>query len=204
MERKIRFLADGFNVCVGYTVSRNGGVQTMNLVVVNGSPRKYGRTRIVAKHVAERYAAVLFDVSEDILPLYNGEEEQMELPFVKKICQLMKEADGIILCSPEYHNAMSGALKNALDFLGSNEFVDKPVALIAVAGGGKGGINALNNMRTVMRGLYANAIPRQLVLDPTAFADGKLTTTAAEQVDALILELRRYIKATRYLEVADE
>ncbi|MCL6586637.1 MAG: NAD(P)H-dependent oxidoreductase [Anoxybacillus sp.] len=176
----------------------------MNLVVVNGSPRKYGRTRIVAKYIAERYGAVLFDISEDILPLYNGEEGQMELPLVKKICQLMKEADGIILCSPEYHNAMSGALKNALDFLGSDECADKPVALIAVAGGGKGGINALNNMRTVMRGLYANAIPRQLVLDPSAFQEGRLTMAAAEQVAVLLFELRRYMKATRYLEVADE
>ncbi|ANB59444.1 NADPH-dependent FMN reductase [Anoxybacteroides amylolyticum] len=176
----------------------------MNIVVVNGSPRKYGRTRIVAKHIAERYGAALFDVSEDILPLYNGEEGQMELPLVKKLHQLMKKAEGVILCSPEYHNAMSGALKNALDFLGSDEFVDKPVALIAVAGGGKGGINALNNMRTVMRGLYANAIPRQLVLDPTAFAVGRLTTTDAKQVDALISELRRYVTAVRYLEVADE
>jgi len=204
MEQKIRFLADEFDVCAGYIVSRNGGEQTMNLVVVNGSPRKYGRTRIVAKYIVERYGAVLFDVSEDILPLYNGEEGQMELPLVKKICQLMKEADGIIFCSPEYHNAMSGALKNALDFLGSDECADKPVALIAVAGGGKGGINALNNMRTVMRGLYANAIPRQLVLDPSAFQEGRLTMAAAEQVAVLLFELRRYMKATRYLEAADE
>ena len=57
-----------------------------------------------------------------------------------------------MLCTPEYHNAMSGALKNSLDYLSSSEFVHKPVALLAVAGGGKGGINALNSMRTVARG----------------------------------------------------
>ncbi len=37
---------------------------------------------------------------------------------------------------------------------------------MAAAGGGKGGMNALANMRTVMRGVYANVIPKQLVLDP--------------------------------------
>ncbi len=40
------------------------------------------------------------------------------------------------------------------------------MAVIAAAGGGKGGMNALANMRTVMRGVYANVIPKQLVLDP--------------------------------------
>ena len=40
------------------------------------------------------------------------------------------------------------------------------MAIIAAAGGGKGGMNALANMRTVMRGVYANVIPKQLVLDP--------------------------------------
>lgn len=84
---------------------------------------------------------------------------------------------------------MSGALKNALDFLGSDEFEHKTVALIAVGGGGKGGMNALNNMRIVMRGVYANVIPRQLVLDPPCFVSGELTKEAAQQVDALILEL---------------
>jgi azobenzene reductase len=64
---------------------------------------------------------------------------------------------------------MSGVLKNALDYLSNEQFAHKPVGLIVIAGGGKGGINALNNMRTVMRGLYANAIPKQLVLDPVCF-----------------------------------
>lgn len=50
----------------------------------------------------------------------------------------MKAADGVVLCTPEYHNAMSGALKNSLDYLSSSEFLHKPVALLAVAGGGKG------------------------------------------------------------------
>ena len=59
---------------------------------------------------------------------------------------------------------MSGALKNSLDYLSSSEFIHKPVALLAVAGGGKGGINALNSMRTVARGVYANAIQNKLCL----------------------------------------
>jgi azobenzene reductase len=176
----------------------------MKMVVINGSPRKSGRTGIAARHIALQYGEALIDLSEGTLPLYNGETNQDLLQSVRDLRKMVQQADGVILCSPEYHNAMSGALKNALDFLGSDEFEHKPVALIAVGGGGKGGINALNNMRTVMRGVYANAIPRQLVLDPSCFTDGKLTQAAAEQVDAVISELKRYMNAAKWLKVQYE
>lgn len=171
----------------------------MNIVVINGSPRRSGRTGIVARYIAAQYGTKLIDLSDGTLPLYNGEDEQELLQSVKQLRQAVQEADGVILCSPEYHNAMSGALKNALDFLGSNEFQDKPVALIAVGGGGKGGINALNNMRLVVRGVYGNAIPRQLVLDPPSFANGMLTEAAKQQVEGVISELKRYMKAFEVL-----
>jgi azobenzene reductase len=170
----------------------------MHIVVVNGSPRKSGRTGIVARHIARQYRAQLIDLSEEVIPLYNGEASQEELSSVLHLRRQMQLADGIILCSPEYHGAMSGALKNALDFLSSDQFEHKPVALIAVAGGGKGGINALNNMRTVMRSLHANAIPKQLVLDPPSFAGDHLTKPAALRVDDILSELERYINANKW------
>ncbi|KXG10000.1 NADPH azoreductase [Anoxybacillus sp. P3H1B] len=176
----------------------------MKLVVINGSPRQMGRTGIVAEYIAKNYGAELIDLSKPALPLYNGEESQNLLPAVIRLRQLVQQADGVVLCSPEYHSAMSGALKNALDFLGKNEFEHKPVALIAVGGGGKGGINALNNMRTVMRGVYANVIPNQLVLDPVSFAEKSLTATAAEQVDVIIATLTRYMKASKWLKIDHE
>ena len=166
----------------------------MNLVVINGSPRKNGRTHIAANFIAEKYNATLIDLREAKIPLYNGEPEQSELPEIIELKRTVKEADAIVLASPEYHSGMSGALKNALDFLGSEQFANKPVALLAVAGGGKGGINALNNMRIVARGLYANAIPKQLVLDPHCFdyEHYTLNEQSADQIDALIKELMLY------------
>ncbi len=166
----------------------------MKLAIINGTPRKHGRTRIAAQYIAEAYGGTLFDLSTEALPLYNGEENQNELSAVQALRQLVSEADGIVLCTPEYHNAMSGALKNALDFLGSGEFAHKPVALLAVAGGGKGGINALNNMRTVGRGVYANVIPKQVVLDGICFQNGQLLEDARPIVHDLMNELNVYMK----------
>lgn len=42
----------------------------------------------------------------------------------------IKRADAIIIASPEYAHAISGVLKNALDWVvGSGELIDKPIAV---------------------------------------------------------------------------
>ena len=175
----------------------------MNIVVINGSPRKKGRTGIASRFMAKTYGFTLIDLSKGEIPLYAGEDEQFELESVKNLRKLVKEADGVILTSPEYHSAMSGALKNALDFLSGEHFAHKPVALLTCAGGGKGGINCLNNMRIVARGVYANAIPKQLVLDPHCFDyenDG-LLEEPAKLVDDMVKELKMYIKIAENIEL---
>lgn len=174
----------------------------MKMLVIGGGPRKTGRTKIAASFIAASNQADYIDLSEQILPLFNGQEDQQELQVVKDLKQAVNNADAIILLSPEYHSGMSGALKNALDFLSSEQFKHKAVGLIAIAGGGKGGINALNNMRTVMRGVYANAIPKQLALDPHCFDYEKkeIKTEPALLVKQLVDELTIYTNAYYALE----
>jgi NAD(P)H-dependent FMN reductase len=48
--------------------------------------------------------------------------------------RLLKEANGVIICTPEYAKGVPGALKNALDWVvSSGEFVNKPVAVISAS-----------------------------------------------------------------------
>lgn len=168
----------------------------MKFTIINGSPRKTGRTGIAARFIAKKYGAELIDLSKGNIPLYNGEEAQLQIESVQALRKTISESDGIILASPEYHSGMSGALKNSLDFLGSEHFANKPVALLVAAGGGKGGINALTNMRMVGRGVYANVIPRQLVLDPHCFdyENDWLHDEPAKLVEQLMNELNMYAK----------
>ncbi|NPC92001.1 NAD(P)H-dependent oxidoreductase [Bacillus sp. WMMC1349] len=171
----------------------------MKVTVISGTARKQGRTRIVASYIADTYQADLVDLSEYILPIFNGEEEQLLDDNIKKIRTTIKDSDAVVLVSPEYHSGMSGALKNAIDFLSNEQFSNKPVAILACAGGGKGGINALVNMRTVARGVYANVIPNQLVLDPIDIDTENRTVTQATEakIKDIMEELFLYAKFKR-------
>ncbi|GGK07077.1 NAD(P)H-dependent oxidoreductase [Calditerricola satsumensis] len=74
---------------------------------------------------------------------------------------------------------------------GHKQFKNKPVAIAACAGGGKGGINALNNLRLVLRGVSALVLPSQLVAAPEAFDGGGNVIDAGgkQRLAALVDEL---------------
>jgi len=76
----------------------------------------------------------LFCVHAQPLPLMEEGATYDADPHVAQLKASMKAADAIVLTSPEYHGSVSGALKNALDFLWP-EFSGKPVMLAAVSGG---------------------------------------------------------------------
>jgi NAD(P)H-dependent FMN reductase len=55
-------------------------------------------------------------------------------PAVREFRELLRSADAVILCSPEYAHGMPGALKNALDWLVSDgTLVGKAVVIVTIA-----------------------------------------------------------------------
>ncbi|MDR7241667.1 NADPH-dependent FMN reductase [Priestia megaterium] len=172
----------------------------MNILIMNGSPRETGRTTQVTRELHKSYQSSFLDLSKLSLPIFTGEPHQYETEEVQMLIEKIEKADGILLATPEYHGAMSGALKNAFDFLNSVYFAHKPVALLAVSGGGKGGINALNNLRTVTRALYANVLSKQLVLDPADIVEkGTLRKNAADGIHELVNELTLYTQVSKQI-----
>ncbi|ANF46355.1 MULTISPECIES: NADPH-dependent FMN reductase [Priestia] len=172
----------------------------MNILIMNGSPRETGRTTQMTRELHKSYQSSFLDLSQLSLPIFTGEPHQYETEEVQELIEKTEKADGILLATPEYHGAMSGALKNAFDFLNSAYFAHKPVALLAVSGGGKGGINALNNLRTVTRALYANVLSKQLVLDPADILEkGTLRKNAANGIHELVNELTLYTQVSKQI-----
>ncbi len=146
----------------------------MKIMVICGSARANANSRGLARAaetlmIGKNVDVSYFDVGLNMLPIYTGDELQREHPEVKRLMAYAEQANGFFIVTPEYHSGMSGALKNALDFLGGKYFRGKPVSLVAAGGGGKGGINALNSLRVVIRGIYGLALPDQLVADPFCF-----------------------------------
>jgi chromate reductase len=65
------------------------------------------------------------------LPLFNPDLDGKEPEAVRNFQAALAAADGILICSPEYAHGVSGAMKNALDWLVSDvNLVGKSVALI--------------------------------------------------------------------------
>ena len=96
------------------------------------------------------------------LPLYNPKEgeEEINLSAYKK---MMDEADGILIINPEYHGSISGALKNALDYLEAKKMAGKVAALVSILGGEAGGFS-LEHLSTVARKLHLFVSPATLII----------------------------------------
>lgn len=83
--------------------------------------------------IAEHHFSVhVFDGLAD-LPHFNPDIQ--EVPYA--VCRFKKqvrEADGVLICTPEYAMGVPGTLKNALDWTVSGmEFSGRPVALVTAS-----------------------------------------------------------------------
>jgi FMN reductase len=92
----------------------------------------------------------------------DGKDDESQFPKdVFRLREEVKQAQGIILGTPEYHGGYSGVLKNALDLMGFEEFEGKMLGLVGVSGGAMGAFGAMNSLREVGRALHAWVVPEQ-------------------------------------------
>ena len=96
------------------------------------------------------------------LPFASTDWAPHEWPDVEKLLSAIRGADGLLWATPEYHGSFSGALKNALDLAAIEDYDGKVVALLGVAAGQIGAIQALTHLRGIARQLHLWAIPAQL------------------------------------------
>lgn len=119
----------------------------MNIVAISGSLRAASTNTFLLRAIAElapnEVTVTLYDGLDD-LPHFSPErdKENASKP-VNTLRTLLREADAVLFCTPEYIHGMPGVLKNMLDWIASSgEFVDKPVGVISASPSDMGGSRA--------------------------------------------------------------
>jgi FMN reductase len=140
----------------------------LTVVGLGGSIATVSRSRaalqVALAGAAEAGAATkLLDLRELDLPMFDPDDDE-PTPAARELIEACHAADGLIWSSPLYQGTISGAFKNALDWLrllGDREppfLHDKVVGLISAAGGTQG-LQAINTMEFAIRALRAWAVP---------------------------------------------
>lgn len=124
----------------------------LKLLGLCGSLRAASTNRMLMFEASRRFRAADFVEGNIRLPLYDGDlEETLGVPAdVQTLADQITEADAVIISSPEYNKGVSGALKNALDWVSRTKerpWLDKPVAIMSAAAGRAGGERAQNMLR---------------------------------------------------------
>ena len=143
--------------------------EKLTIVGLGGSLAQTSRSlaalRIALDGAAGAGAATeLLDLRELDLPMYNPDDERDPPPAASTLIEACHDADGMLWSSPMYQGTISGAFKNALDWLhplGSREppfLHDEVIGLISAAGGTQG-LQAINTMEFAVRALRGWAVP---------------------------------------------
>ncbi len=128
----------------------------------------------------------------DGIPLFNQDLEAQEPPAaVAQLAQQIRDADALLIASPEYNFSISGVLKNTIDWMSRQKpqpFKDKPVTLMSATLGPVGGARHQYEVRKILGCLEALVMPRPEVFinlcQPKFDADGRLVDAAARKAVA--------------------
>ena len=144
-----------------------------------GSARKESVNRKLLVQVVEALrregAEVdLVDLKEHPMPLYDGDlEEEQGIPeVVHGLRRRMKEAQGLLIATPEYNSGYTPLLKNTIDWVSRPAgedpalagFTGKVAALVAASPSQYGGLRSLAALRTLLENLGVRVVPGQVAL----------------------------------------
>jgi len=177
-------------------------MRTLGFLGISGSLREKSLNTALLRAAATLMPgnAVLDIATIRGIPLYDGDLEAGEgiPPIVQRLKEKIAAADGLLLVTPEYNNAMPGVFKNAIDWLSRpaadipKVFGNRPVAVIGASPGGFGTILAQNDWLPVLRTLGTRPwFGGRLMVSraPKAFNDaGDLTD------DALRAQLQEFLR----------
>jgi FMN reductase len=136
---------------------------TVTVLGIGGSLRPDSQSeralRIALAGAKEAGAKVTALTGSDLLlPFYDPSvPERPEA--AKRLVDLLREADGVVLVSPGYHGSLSGLVKNALDYIEDlrtdvRPYLDgRAVGCVTTAAGWQASVTTLSALRSIVHAL---------------------------------------------------
>ena len=135
----------------------------IRIAVITGSLRPGNYTNMAAAMVIDelrqqpKVSVDVVDPAKLDLPFPGQERSSAD---TKRLQQIVKDATGVILVTPEYHGSFSSVMKLVIENLGFPSALEgKPVALLGVAAGTIGAIKSLEHLRGVVSHVGGIVLP---------------------------------------------
>lgn len=192
-----------------------GRATPVHVVGIGGTTR-LGSSSEIALRLSLAAAARLGATTELIsgplldLPLYDPSSEHRSLS-ARRLVQSLRRADGIIVSTPSYHGALSGMIKNALDYVEDMRadpapyFEGRAVGTIVCAYGAQALGTTLVSVRSIVHALRGWPTPYAAALNSAdkPFVDGApASPDIAAQIDMVAEQVVRFAAMQRDAAVA--
>jgi len=173
----------------------------MRVLGITGSLRRGSYNHALLREAAERLpAGVEFVEFERLgeIPTYDADLEEGVTPAaVEDLRQAMREADAVLVATPEYNHSIPGVLKNALDWAsrpaGQSALNGTPAAVIGASTGMFGAVWAQAETRKVLGALGGRVVEAELPVAKAAdlYRDGRLDLSPeqSQQLEGILATL---------------
>ncbi len=130
------------------------------------------------------------------LPHFNPDIEESAGAAVADFRARLAQADGVLICSPEYAHGVPGVMKNALDWLvGTGDLMDKPIALLNASQLSKFAHPQLAETITVMGGIIVPEASPTIPLAGNRPDEATFAQSQPENANALREALAALVRA---------
>jgi chromate reductase len=153
------------------------------LLTMSGSLRAGSYNRMLLREAVRAFGPAEVTEANLQLPLYDGDlEDAQGVPAaVHTLVDQIRAADGVVIASPEYNKGITGAMKNALDWISRVQgptFKSKPTVVMSANAGRTGGEAGQFMLISCLTPLQADILPGPMLCVAAAGdefdADGKL------------------------------
>jgi chromate reductase len=179
----------------------------IRILGIAGSLRRESYNRAALRAAAQLVPrdASLDIVELDGIPGFNQDDEKNPPAKILELKNRIREADAILIVTPEYNYSVPGVLKNAIDWVsrpyGDNAWTGKPVAIMGASIGTIGTARAQYHLRQmfVFLNMFPINQPEVMIGNAAERFDGEGNLTDETTKDHIRRLLQSLVEWTRRL-----